>query len=736
MKGDLKDLELLFARPWLVIAVLTAAVLAVGHRALFIEQDNSPETFFSANERARQTYRQMVATFGGDEVVLMQLGGARIERPRDLLALRDLGEALKRLPRIKRLLSVIHAGPGNAAADLEDGEAPSKELAASLRREAEAIGLYRELGIYRPEVPALGVAALVVMDGPKARPELAAALATIAQRFRARGYRPLTASLATANAAIDRETRRALSLFMPLVVGLALVIGLLLFRSVRAMAALFLPVGGAVAVGVGGVALAGETLNLVTGVMPPLVLAVGFAGAIHFVSHYAVCCCEEPTLERAVRRTIREKLVPTAFAFFTTALGFASLALSEVHAVRVLGLAAAGSLLVALLLVSIGTPAFLLALRPRLRCPSHRRRLLESVARLALRWRLGVLAVGALAIAFTIAGGWQITSSVDGLDLLAKDTPERVAYQSLEHAGVGLGNVDLWIHAPANDRAALLAVAPKLARLAKELQGREQISGTIGAHDLLEIVGYRMTRRAEVPASLAALDITLEPAERWSLDNALRAYWHPQKGLKLTLLTITSDEQTVHRREALIRAAVARHFPGARLDISGHFSMLIGTPGILTRTLIESLALTAAVITLLFFAFFRSPLLVLAGMLANLMPVGLVLGLMGFFGVPLDVATVMTGSVAFGIAVDDTFHYLYHRKTSGSILRAAHIAGQGIVATSIVIAGSFCVLALSGFNPVIRFGLLTALAVVVALAIDALLLPALVGRRGEQGCSE
>jgi len=123
---------------------------------------------------------------------------------------------------------------------------------------------------------------------------------------------------------------------------------------------------------------------------------------------------------------------------------------------------------------------------------------------------------------------------------------------------------------------------------------------------------------------------------------------------------------------------------------------------------------------------------VASGMLINLLPVALVLGGMGWVGIPLDVATVMTGSVVFGMAVDDTFHYLYHRRRSGSVIQAAHIAGQGIVATSIVIAGGFSVLALSGFTPVVRFGLLTTLAVVAALVADAVLLPALVGQRAEE----
>jgi predicted RND superfamily exporter protein len=111
--------------------------------------------------------------------------------------------------------------------------------------------------------------------------------------------------------------------------------------------------------------------------------------------------------------------------------------------------------------------------------------------------------------------------------------------------------------------------------------------------------------------------------------------------------------------------------------------------------------------------------------------VGLVLGVMGWSGIPLDVATVMTASVAFGVAVDDTFHYLYHWRRGRSIGLAARVAGQGIVATSFVVAGGFSVLALSGFTPVVRFGLLTALAVALALLVDAVLLPALVGRRDE-----
>lgn len=713
--------------------VLSLIALGVGHRAPFVRQDNSPETFFSANAAARSTYERMVATFGGDEIVLVQLGGARIDRVADLIALRDLGRELAALPRVSHVLSAVQSGPGSAAEDLSADEPPEPEQLVTLRAELQALSFYRELGLYRQTSALLGVAALVVMDGPRARPELAKALDALAARYRKRGYETVVASLATANAAIDRETRRSMSLFMPLVVVLTLVLGFALFRDLKAVVALFLPVGATVAVGVGGLELAGETLNLVTGVMPPLVLAVGFAGAIHIVSHYANCCIEEggPT-DQAIRRTWREKFIPTAFAFGTTALGFGSLALSEVRAVQVLGIAAAATLLVALFFVSLGTPALLTLLRPRLASPPHRHRVLEDLAHGSLRFRPLVLLLAAVALVFALFGVRRIEASFNGFDLLAKDAPERVAYQRLERAGIGLGNIDVWLHLPLADRKALLPAAKKLAALATELTSKERIAGTMGVHDLLEVVGYRLNKRAEVPASLAALDIVATKEARAELERSLRLYWHPKAGLKLTLLTITADGPTVARREALVRAAVARHFPGVPMDISGHFSMLLGTPTLLIRTLAESLGLSALVVALLFLVFFRSLWLVAAGMIANLLPVCMALGAMGWLGISMDVASVMTGSVAFGLAVDGTFHYLYHRKKSGSVFCAARIAGQGIVANSIVIAGSFCVLALSGFDPVMRFGLLTAFAIALALVADALLLPALIGRVDEK----
>lgn len=713
--------------PWAVLIGLAAMVVAVGHRAAWVRQDNSPDAFFAADPQARRIYREFVRTFGADEYLIVQLRGTRADRARDLHQTGRLARALHRVPGVVAVLSPSQIYQPDLRAT---PKSPVPREVAAVGRELRALPFYRHLGLARPE--GLGVVALVVMRGPQARTRLAGALDTIAGDLRREGGHPLVAGLALANAAIDRESRRALRLFLPLVVLLCLVVGWILFRSLRALAALFLPAGGAVIVGMAVLGWTGEPLSLITGVMPPLVFAVGFAGAIHLLTQHGSLVASGGEPARAAAVTVREKWVPTGFAYVTTAVGFGSLALSPVPAVRTLGLSVAAALASDVLLVTFGTSALLVLLRPRPKAPEHRWLLLERLARVSVARRPWVLLTGALLAAGLAAGVPRLRPTIDGMELLARDAPERVAYQQLAQEGLGLGNYDLWIRRPVPDAAALITEARRLRALAEALRQIPGITAAVGAQDLLALLGYRTTGTPHIPDSLAALRLA-SPAARRTFQAQLHRFWHPGRGLKLTLLTTTPDASYAATQRRRIRQTVARYYPQTRVELSGQFALLIATPGTLMSTLIESLAVTVAVISLLFLLALRSLWLLVGGMVVNLLPVLAVLGVMGWLGLPLDVATVMTGSVVFGIAVDDTFHYLYHRRRSGSIQRAAHIAGQGIVATSLVVAGGFAALGASGFAPVMRFGLLTAFAVLVALAADALLLPALVGRRVEAG---
>jgi predicted RND superfamily exporter protein len=200
----------------------------------------------------------------------------------------------------------------------------------------------------------------------------------------------------------------------------------------------------------------------------------------------------------------------------------------------------------------------------------------------------------------------------------------------------------------------------------------------------------------------------------------------------LFLRTVGYDEiePLLERAEAAARAA----FPDARVRSTGEYPLVLETQRQLLRTLLQSLAVTLLVVALIFRFLLGSTRLTLLAMLPNLWPVVAVLGVMSWVGVPLDVATVMVASVVLGLAVDDTIHTLGHfRELAPKLGRLEAVAGTlertapAYVLTGAILAVGFGVCALSDFAPTERFGTLSALAILFAVAGDLFLIPALLG---------
>ncbi|MBW2732652.1 MAG: MMPL family transporter [Deltaproteobacteria bacterium] len=154
--------------------------------------------------------------------------------------------------------------------------------------------------------------------------------------------------------------------------------------------------------------------------------------------------------------------------------------------------------------------------------------------------------------------------------------------------------------------------------------------------------------------------------------------------------------------------------------------------------------MSGLLIGLLLILLFRSLSAGLIAMVPNLLPVITGLGLMGWLGISLDASTVMIATIALGVAVDDTVHFMQHYRRSlhaesspsQAIRETLRLKGPAIVWTSVVITGGFSVLITSKFLATRHFGLLICAAMVVALLGDLLLLPALLARVGAKSPHE
>ena len=149
---------------------------------------------------------------------------------------------------------------------------------------------------------------------------------------------------------------------------------------------------------------------------------------------------------------------------------------------------------------------------------------------------------------------------------------------------------------------------------------------------------------------------------------------------------------------------------------------------------IETLGVVMAGIALMLLMLFRSLSLAIIGIIPNLLAAAIILGLMGLAGIPLDMMTITIAAITIGIAVDNSIHYIFRFREEytriGDYVATLHYChaniGNAIFYTAITIIIGFSILVLSNFIPTIYFGLLTALAMFIALLAALTLLPKLI----------
>ena len=169
------------------------------------------------------------------------------------------------------------------------------------------------------------------------------------------------------------------------------------------------------------------------------------------------------------------------------------------------------------------------------------------------------------------------------------------------------------------------------------------------------------------------------------------------------------------------------------MNLTGQTAMYAYMQKDITDTLIYSLSLTILIVSLMMLLIFKRLNILWILLLPNLLPVILVIGLMGWLGLTIDMGVAIAGAIIIGVAVDDTIHFLvkyFDARKRGLCMadtfdEVLHYAGRAIFFTTVVLSLSFLMFIFSTFTPNQSFGVVTGTALVIALIIDLLYLPAL-----------
>jgi len=736
---------------WFVVLALAALAVGGGVMAGGVGVDNSLETWFLEGDPTVEAYRQFQRDFGNDEVAVIAL-----HHP----------EGVFRTPFLERLVALT------AAIEAVDGVHRASSLAAVDDIQSDAFTL--QVGPLMPEVPADPAACEALQARVMGDPLLAgrlisrdaktalivaqmadatdmdvrrdAVLAQVAEvidgELAGSGIRARTAGLGVVYDALNRISTRDSTLFMSLCYVLVIGVLILLFRRLGPVIVALAVVLVTMLVVMGLYGAAGLDVNMITMVLPTIVVIVGVADSIHVLFHVA----EERGTRfdpARVRRALGFILLPCLFTSLTTAVGFASLVTARTEVIRQLGLFAAGGVLVAFAVTFAVAAAALtserFAPRPRDAGEGPLPRALAAICRLSVAHRGPVLGLAGVLVLLSAYGVSQVRVDTFSIGFLKASHPVRVDSDTIEEEFGYYVPMEFTVEASGPDGVRDPELLARVDAWQRSMEDDTRVSWTAGLPDVVKRLNQVL--RDGRPEDFAV------PESGAALEQALLLY---ESDPDNDMVHLTDAAGRRVRVTAGVKMTTAREFLELMDDLTASGEAILGSHGAIQRTgylplycqiidyivqsQISSFSLAFAVIFALMVLVFRSLRLGALSVLPNTFPIFLTLGLMGIARIHLDLATVTIAAVVIGIVVDDTIHFLYRYRvelaaSGGDHERAAErtcaTAGAAMTATTLILAAGFGVLCLASVKSVIYFGLLTSTAMLAGLLGDLVIMPAL-----------
>lgn len=495
-----------------------------------------------------------------------------------------------------------------------------------------------------------------------------------------------------------------------------------------------------------GIALAvmhycGGTMTALLIVLPPLIQVLAIAGGIHLVNYYFDNASESPA--NAIHAAVRIGWLPCVLSSTTTAIGLGSLAVSGLAAVREFGLFAAIGVITTLGSLLVLMPG-IIRLKP-IKLPSSRSKQPSAAWARLLRFqckRAGIISVTGIVMMIALGIGVAKLQASVRIETLFDDESRLISDYVWIEENVG-PLVPIEVIVEFDDSAGLSALRrlETLDRVQEQLQGENDIEAITSFRDFMPLsplplegefaAKYLASSEAHI-RKLGYLQST-DGSQRWRLTAHMSAFGDHDYGKVLSRLN-SSLQSSI---------AEADGTSPAKIQLSGLMPLVHEIQRQLLHDLFASFltafALIAVVMTVVQVGFFRG----LISMVPNVFPSLALFGVLGWIDYPIDIGSIMTASVAMGIAVDDTLHFLnfFQRRIDdgatreNAVLAAYQHCGRAMIQTTLICGAGLAIFGFSDFVPTARFAWMMVALMVTALVGDLVLLPAMllsgIGRVGK-----
>ncbi len=573
------------------------------------------------------------------------------------------------------------------------------------------------------------------------------AIRNILQKYEDRKIRFYLAGAPVFVSELQKGIQNDLRRMIPLSFGVIILFLAILFRNVSGVIYPLITVFLSLISAMGIMAFWGIPITNAIQILPTFLIVVGIGDSVHILTIFFRYYKETGNKQQAIIEAVGFAGLPILMTSITTACGLLSFIWADLAVIAQLGYIAPVGVMLALVYTLILLPA-LIAIFP-IGIPKATaggngaaiEKIFDVITRLTTQRPVMIVAISTIIVILAGAGAAKVHLSHNAMTWLPDDSTARVSTEILDKKNGGTVSLEVLIdsgkknglHDP--DLLARIDAASKFIptitvnhiQAGKVVSMAELVKETHRALHQDHDEAYTIPHTRDM---LAQELLLFESSGNEDLSNFVDSTYQIAR---LSILAPFTDSILYKDYTDKIEDYLQYQFPKEDTTLTGHMALFIGVTKLFITSMAKSYIFAIVIITLLMMVMVGKVKLGLMSMIANIIPVIMVFGIMGAANIPLDMATILIGSLILGLVVDDTIHFLHHfRKAfeessdvAAAVRETLFTTGRALTITSLVLCGGFFIYTTSFLANNVRFGILSASAVLFALMADFLLVPSL-----------
>jgi predicted RND superfamily exporter protein len=715
----------------------------------FVKTVNNVDYFTLENDPDVAFYEEFKQEFGNDEFFVIAFEKGDLFSEKNLAILKTITEDLERLEEIKEITSLANVEDIIGGSDYFEVKnfleviPESEEERSALKIRAIGNPLYVNNFIsHDGNTAAILVQTYDLPDDEDYRKRLIEKTKEILNHHREEVDRFYLGGWTTTNLSLSQYVKTDTAVFVPatyLIITLAI---WLFFRNISLTLVAFVNISVCVACTRGFMGLMDITINNVTTIIIPLVMALSLCDTVHIFSQMDKRILEKiPDKAKALAHVLHKVFLPCFLTTLTTAVGFLSLSVSQIPPIKEFAWIASVGMVFEFIFSFFLLPPLLMFCKPEKIYREHTSQaamtyFLHRLNALVQRHsrKIAVFSFVILLIAGWCAGKLKVETNL--VEFFKKSSPVRTSLDFVENRLSGVGTIDISLKAEELDAFKAPENLKLIDRIQKHVDSIESVDKTVSFVDFLKDMNQSFHDENplyyKIPETMEMVSQYLLLYDSDDIEDFINGdFDHARISARISEHSSSGQERIIRQVKGYL-SGIAH--PGVVIRVTGRAVNDVNTIDALVKGQVYSLSIAAVVISTIMFLVFRSVSIAALSMLPNAIPIVLNFGIMGAAGIPLDTGTALIAAVALGIAVDDTIHFLseYRNKrrqkksASDSLEIVTLNKGEAILSSSLILCMGFGVLVLSRFVPIIHFGLLSAVIMLTALLGDIVVLPSFI----------